>query len=429
MSDETVTPTGLTPNDSSPASIFKERIKQLRRTDSGMLPIIVGLIVLGGYFEIRSSTFLSAGNLTNLFIQSTVFILLGMAEIWLLLLGDIDLSVGWVAAVGAAIGAILLDTTFNWPWWAALLLAVAACTFIGWLQGVITILLKVPSFIITLGGSLFWEGIAIWLIDGQNSGGSIPIREKVLYGIVNINMSVVWTWIFTLVVVVGMSILVFTKDRARRASGLDSVSVYETFIKIGALAALAIVLALVFNTNRGTFIVLRGMPYAVPLVVVVLGIVQFRPRSHQGRSLSVRDRWQRRGGSSIWRLGKSLSPSRLRPHRVHGGHRGSRLRLRTGRHLRRYSRWHAGALRGRRRGHWWYESFRWSRKNDERHDRWTRDRHDLQRDGAHSVECVGRTHGHRSCADSRNCHRLRRASRRRQARRLVDPRAGAYCAR
>lgn len=286
MSDETVTPIGLTADDSSPANIFKERIKQLRRTDSGMLPIVVGLIVLGGYFEIRSSTFLSAGNLTNLFIQSTVFILLGMAEIWLLLLGDIDLSVGWVAAVGAAIGAILLDTTFNWPWWAALLLAVAACTFIGWLQGVITILLKVPSFIITLGGSLFWEGIAIYLIDGQNSGGSIPIREKVLYGIVNINMSVVWTWVFSLVVVVAMSIVVFTKDRARRASGLDSVSIYETFIKIVALLALAIVLVLVFNTNRGTFIVLRGMPYAVPLIVVVLVAFSFiLARTKAGRYL------------------------------------------------------------------------------------------------------------------------------------------------
>jgi D-xylose transport system permease protein len=251
-----------------------------------MLPILIGLIILGGYFEIRSHTFLSAGNLTNLFIQSTVFILLGMAEIWLLLLGDIDLSVGWVTAVGAAIAVILVDAQFNWPWYAALLLAVAATTAIGVIQGLITISLKVPSFIITLGGSLFWEGVAIYLIDGQNSGGAISVHEKVIYGIVNINMSPAWTWIFSLVLAGGMSFLIFTKDRARRASGLDSVSVYETGIKIVALFALAIVLVLVFNTNRGTFIVLEGMPYAVPVIVAVLAFYSFLlARTKAGRYL------------------------------------------------------------------------------------------------------------------------------------------------
>jgi D-xylose transport system permease protein len=271
---------------SSSASVLKARFKELRRADSGMLPIIVGLVILGGYFEIRSSTFLSAGNLTNLFIQSTVFILLGLAEIWLLLLGDIDLSAGWIAAVGAAIGSILLDTTFNWPWWAALLLAMAATTAIGTLQGAITIALKVPSFIITLGGSLFWEGVAIWLIDGQNNGGAITVKEKVLYGIVNLDMSTTATWIVSIAAAAGLSFLIFNKDRARRSSGLDSVSIYETLIKVVALLALAIVLILIFNTNRGTFIVLDGMPYAVPLVAVVLGVYSFiLARTKPGRYL------------------------------------------------------------------------------------------------------------------------------------------------
>lgn len=288
MSDTVATPTDLQGDDSqSPASILKARFRQLRRSDTGMLPIIVGLVILGGYFEIRSSTFLSAGNLTNLFIQSTVFILLGMCEIWLLLLGDIDLSAGWIAAVGAAIGSILLDTTFNWPWWAALLLAMAATTAIGTLQGAITIALKVPSFIVTLGGSLFWEGVAIWLIDGQNNGGAIEVKEKVLYGVVNLDLSTTWSWIVGLAAAAGMSFLVFNKDRARRASGLDSVSIYETIIKIVALFILAVVLVgLIFNKNRSSFAVIQGMPYAVPLVAVVLGAFSFiLSRTKPGRYL------------------------------------------------------------------------------------------------------------------------------------------------
>jgi D-xylose transport system permease protein len=251
-----------------------------------MLPIIVGLVILGGYFEIRSSTFLSAGNLVDLFVQSCVFILLGMAEIWLLLLGDIDLSAGWIAAVGSAIGAILLQNSFAWPWWAALLLAMAATTAIGTLQGAITIALKVPSFIITLAGSLFWEGVAIWLIDGQNNGGAISIHEKVLYGIVNLNLSTTWTWIVSLAAAAAMSFLIFTKDRSRRSSGLDSVSIYETVIKVAALFGLAIVLVLIFNTDRSSFAVIEGMPYAVPLVAVVLGAFSFiLARTKPGRYL------------------------------------------------------------------------------------------------------------------------------------------------
>lgn len=287
MSDTVVTPTGLEGDGSlSPADVLKARFKQLRRSDTGMLPIVVGLIILGAYFEIRSPTFLSAGNLVDLFVQSCVFILLGLAEIWLLLLGDIDLSAGWIAATGAAIGAILLQSSFNWPWWAALLLAMAATTAIGTLQGAITIALKVPSFIITLAGSLFWEGVAIWLIDGQNNGGAISIHEKVLYGIVNLNLSTTATWIVSLAAAAGMSFLIFYKDRSRRSSGLDSVSIYETFIKIAALFGLAIVLVLIFNTDRSTFSVIEGMPYAVPLVAVVLGVYSFvLSRTKPGRYL------------------------------------------------------------------------------------------------------------------------------------------------
>jgi D-xylose transport system permease protein len=251
-----------------------------------MLPIIVGLIILGAYFQIRSSTFLSAGNLVNLFVQSCVFILLGLAEIWLLLLGDIDLSAGWIATVGAAIGAILVQSSFNWPWWLALFVAMAATTAIGTLQGAITIALKVPSFIITLAGSLFWEGVAIWVIDGQNNGGAISIHEKVLYGIVNLNLSTTATWIVSLAAAAGMSFLIFTKDRSRRSSGLDSVSIYESFIKIAALFALAIVLVLIFNTDRSSFAVIEGMPYAVPLVAVVVGAYSFiLARTKPGRYL------------------------------------------------------------------------------------------------------------------------------------------------
>ena len=84
------------------------------------------------------------------------------------------------------------------------------------------------------------------------------------------------TWIFSLVVAGGMAYFIFLKDRTRRASGLDSVPLFETLIKMALIVGLsAAVVALIFNRNRGTFIVIEGMPYAVPIVVAVLAIFSF----------------------------------------------------------------------------------------------------------------------------------------------------------
>jgi D-xylose transport system permease protein len=254
---------------------LRKRLKAIRQGDSGMVPIIIGIIILGAYFQYRSSAFLSSGNLTNLFIQSTPFMLLGMAEIWLLLLGDIDLAVGWITAVGAAIAVILVDVQYHWPWYIALPLAVITTTAIGALQGMVTIFFKVPSFIVTLGGSLIFEGVAIYLIDANNAGGAIPINGGILHDIANVNMSPLFTWIFSLAVAGAMSFLVFNRDRSRRASGLDSVPLLETLLKMAALLVSAVVLVFIFNANRGSFIAIEGMPYAVPVVVVVLAAFSF----------------------------------------------------------------------------------------------------------------------------------------------------------
>jgi D-xylose transport system permease protein len=122
---------------------------------------------------------------------------------------------------------------------------------------------------------LIFEGVGIYLIDANNAGGSIPINGGVLHDIANVNMSPLFTWIFSLAVAGGMALFVWNKDRNRRSSGLDSVHLVETLIKMGALVAAAIVLVLIFNANRGSFIVIEGMPYAVPVVAVVLATFSF----------------------------------------------------------------------------------------------------------------------------------------------------------
>jgi D-xylose transport system permease protein len=272
--DEVLPETGLT----------KELLKRLRAGDGGLLPILIGLIVLVVVFQLRDHVFLSAGNLTNLFIQATIFILLAMAEMWVLLLGEIDLSVGYSAGLGGAVAVVLLDPQFHWPWFLAMALALVVTTLIGALWGVITIRLGLPSFIVTLAGLLGLEGALIYFLDHQGTGGSVSVQNREFYNLVNANLSPFFTWIFVIASVAVFSYFIFRKDQKRRSSGLDVVSLGVTVLKIVILAAASIVVALIFNTNRGTFTTLRGMPYAILIDFAMLAAGSFvLTRTRPGR--------------------------------------------------------------------------------------------------------------------------------------------------
>ena len=247
----------------SKIGLARELKRRLRAGDGGLIPILIGLVVLVVIFQVRDSVFLSAGNLTNLFVQATIFILLAMAEMWVLLLGEIDLSVGYSAGLGGSIAVILLDPQFHWPWYSGMLAAIIVTTFIGALLGTITIRLRLPSFIVTLAGLLGLEGVLISLVDHQGTGGSISVQNQVFYDIVNANLSPLFTWIFVIAGVAVFSYFIFRKDQLRRSSGLESVSLAITFLKIGSMAAASVVVVLIFNTNRGSFTTLSGMPYAI----------------------------------------------------------------------------------------------------------------------------------------------------------------------
>ncbi len=271
MSDAGSTPAATSDGRTSAMGQFR----RLRQGDLGLVPVLIGLLVLVIYFQVRNTVFLSAGNLTNLFIQATIFILLAMAETWLLLLGEIDLSVGYVSALGATFAVILLDQQFHWPWYAAILVAIATTTAIGTLQGFLIIKLRLPSFIVTLAGLLGWEGVLIFSIDRQGTGGTIPVQEKVLYDLVNANLSPLATWIFLMASIAIFCWIIIRHDQSRRSSGLDSVATWITWAKVAALIASGIVLVLIFNTNRGSFTVLHGMPYAIPVDIVMLAGASF----------------------------------------------------------------------------------------------------------------------------------------------------------
>ncbi len=249
--------------------------KRIKGGESGALPVIIGLIIIVAIFQTQNSHFLSSGNLVNLIEQSGIFVLLGMAEVFVLLLGEIDLSVGYVAGVGAAITGELATTPHNVNWFLAVLAGLAACAAIGLIQGLLITRLGLPSFVVTLGGLLGWQGFVLWLIqkDKNAPGGSIPVTSNVLNDIVNGSMSVTAGWIVMVLAVAAFALLTLNQTRRRRAAGLVTPPLSLTAIKIALVAIAGVVVMLICSRNRGLgLITLKGAPWIAPLLVVVLVI-------------------------------------------------------------------------------------------------------------------------------------------------------------
>jgi D-xylose transport system permease protein len=264
--------------------------KRIRSGESGVLPVVVGLIIIVVIFQTQNSKFLSAGNLTNLLQQGGVFVMLAMAEIFVLLLGEIDLSVGFVGAVGAAITAEMVNPPHNVSWILAILAGLAACALIGIIQGVVITQLGLPSFVVTLAGLLFWGGFLLFFIthDTHASGGTIQIADTgVINDIVNGSLSPSAGWIVMIAAVAAFAVMRTLGDRRRRSNGLVVAPYALTALKVAGMAVAGVILVVVCNHNRGRGVfVLRGVPWVVPIVaVIVVGYTFLLGRTRFGRYL------------------------------------------------------------------------------------------------------------------------------------------------
>jgi D-xylose transport system permease protein len=247
-------------------------VKRIRSGESGALPVIFGLVVIVIFFQIKSSVFLSAGNLVNLMTQAAFIITLGMAEVFVLLLGEIDLAAGYTAACGAVITLWMVAT--GWPWWVAILACLAATGAYGAIQGIIITRLRLPSFVVTLAGYLFLSGALLFLINAAGAignGGVIRLNNNVLNDIEAGALGPVASWIVMIALVALAGAMMFLRDRRRRVNGLVAPPQSITLLKIGAMAVAGIVVVLIGNTNRGTLLLaVRGLPW---VVLVVLGVL------------------------------------------------------------------------------------------------------------------------------------------------------------
>jgi D-xylose transport system permease protein len=266
----TETPSNLPAATGGPEGSLQSYVRgwwdNLRGGDLGILPIIVGIIVIGAYFQTRNANFLSAGNFVNLIVQMSPFAIIGMGMVFVLLLGEIDLSVGYVSGMGGVIAAVLLNPDGNQT---STLVAVAAALAvgcaIGLLQGFFVAKIGVPSFVVTLAGLLGWNGVVLLII---GSKGTLVIQDNFIVGLANNNMSSGLSWIVALgSVALYLGIQAATIYR-RRKFDLPNPPWSIIILKTAVIAALAIGVTAWANSDR-------GVPYVGLLMLGLLLILTY----------------------------------------------------------------------------------------------------------------------------------------------------------
>ena len=257
---------------------------RVRGGDIGSLPAVLGLIALIVLFGVlEGSTFLSIFNFANLINQSAAIIVLAMGLVFVLLLGEIDLSAGFAAGTCAAVLAVALDS-WGLVWPLALVAALLTGAAIGLVIGSLVARLGIPSFVVTLAMFLALQG-AMLLIIGE--GGTIPIRSEAILVVMNGNMPVMGGWLLAIIVIAGFALSTLASIRRRRTAGLPAEAMSVWGAKVGGLAVLILVATYLLNQERQlptAKVTIQGVPWVVVVILVLLvGLTFLLQRTAFGR--------------------------------------------------------------------------------------------------------------------------------------------------
>jgi D-xylose transport system permease protein len=263
---------------------------RVRGGDVGSLPAVLGLLVLFALFSImKPDTFFSTFNFANLLNQGTAIIVLAMGLVFVLLLGEIDLSAGFTAGTAAAVLAVALSS-WGLAWPLALVVALLTGTAIGFFIGVLVARLGIPSFVVTLAMFLALQGVMLLII---SEGGTIRLRSDFLLAIMNQNMPVWAGWLLWALVIVGYAGISWREISRRNKAGLKSTSRSVWVAKTISLAVMLGVLVFLLNQERqilrpgkescppsgdapiGCIPVIQGVPWAVLVVLVLVVVLTF----------------------------------------------------------------------------------------------------------------------------------------------------------
>jgi len=231
---------------------------QIARGELGSLRVLIGLAVIWTIFQLANDRFLTAINLTNLTLQIAAVGTISVGVVLVLLLGEIDLSVGAVSGLAAAVMAVL-NVKHGWPAELAILAGLAVGAAIGLFNGLMVTLVGIPSFVVTLAGLLGWQGALLWVLGDT---GTVNLPDSVITDLAGTFFDPIVGWILAVAVTGGTLALGLLGRRRRAKAGLEMPPLAGLLIRTVVVGAGSFAAVAVLSDDR-------GIPLA-PLILVGL---------------------------------------------------------------------------------------------------------------------------------------------------------------
>jgi len=270
--------TNVIKNKLSIGGYLKQYWQRVKSGDLGNLPIILGLALIGIIFQTQDDNFLTPRNLVTLIQQMAPITAIAYGVVFVLLIGEIDLSIGFVSAVaGVSVALLLRGISFQLPivgtmielqglsWWQAIILGLFVVGLIGLLQGSVITYLKVPSFIVTLAGLLAWNGVVLNMIGGS---GTVIIQDDVVAGIANSFLPPIWGWIVAALFVGSFTLVELLRYQGRKSQGLAPKPLGIILFQVVLLAVIGIIVVSISNQDR-------GVPTVGVILLIFLAVLTF----------------------------------------------------------------------------------------------------------------------------------------------------------
>ncbi len=271
----------------SPIEYVRAAFLRIRAGDIGNLPIILGLVLIAIIFQSQNSNFLTPRNVVNIVVQMAGIAVIAYGIVFVLLLGEIDLSAGYVSAVGGVLTAILLRDSLTNPalswmdWWNVIPIALFVTGAIGVLHGVLITTFQLPSFIVTLAGLLAWNGVVLIIV---GDGGTVNIQNAVVRNLASEILPPTGTWVVIILFILLYAAAEIATMNTRLKAGLRAKPIAIIGAQLAVMTVAGLGIGALFNVNRAlnaSATAQQGMPVIAVLMLiflVVLGYIAERTR-------------------------------------------------------------------------------------------------------------------------------------------------------
>jgi D-xylose transport system permease protein len=251
-------------------SLGKRIVGNVRTGNLGILPIVIGIVFIVVFFSFKATNFFTADNFNNIIVQMAGLTMLALGVVFVLLLGEIDLSIGYLSGIAALTVAEfqLPGSGHQYPGVVAILIALGVCTLIGGAQGAVVALVGVPSFVVTLAGLLIWQGVILQVLEIK---GVIVIQDKYINDLANYYFSNMAGWTIAGVVTGVYTLGVLGSVVSKRRAGVTIRNPLLILVKIAGVAIACFGTVAICNHAH----VPNGLPLAGVLVVIFLIALTF----------------------------------------------------------------------------------------------------------------------------------------------------------